>query len=52
MNKSDNYKETDLCSYQCIISKLMYFAYNIKSDIAFTVGQYNKYNFDPRKSHL
>lgn len=52
MNKPDDYEKTELCLYQCFMGKLMYFACNTKPDIAFTVEQLRKQNFDLRKDHL
>lgn len=52
MIKSDNYKQTKLCPYQCLIGKLMYLAYDTRPDIAFAIRQLSKYNSNPKKGHL
>lgn len=54
INMSDpkDYEEVNLHTYQCLIRKLIYLAYNTRPDIAFTVGQLSRYNADPKKGHL
>lgn len=52
MIKFDKYKEIKLCFYQYLIGKLIYFAYDIRSDIAFIVKQLNKHNSNPKKNYL
>lgn len=52
INKLNNYEKANLKIYQQLISKLMYFAYKTKLDIAFTIERMNKHNTGPQKSHL
>lgn len=52
MIKLDDYKEAELWSYQYFISKLIYFTYDKRQDIAFVVEQLNGHNADPKKSYL
>lgn len=52
INESDDYEKIELCPYQHLIGKLIYFAYKTRLDITFIVGQLSKYNFDSRKGHL
>ena len=48
----DDYNETNLHGYQCLIEKLMYLVCGTRPDIAFAVGQLSKHNADPRKGHF
>ncbi len=52
MTEPENYKETDLTTFQRLVGKLLYLVYGSRSDIAFVVGQLSKHKVDPRKSHL
>lgn len=52
MTDPEDYKEANLYIYQRLVGKLMYLSYSINSDIAFVVGQLNRYNTDLRKRHL
>lgn len=47
-----NYKEVNLCIYQCLIRKLMYFAWDTRPNIAFAVGQPSKHNPNLKKTHF
>lgn len=47
-----DYKEANFYIYQRLIEKLMYLIYGTRPDIAFAIGQFSKYNPDPRKKHL
>lgn len=38
MQEKDNYKKTNLKTYQELISKLIYFLYSTKPDIIFILG--------------
>lgn len=42
----------DIIVYQHLIGKLIYLPYEIRSDIAFMVGQLSYYNSDPQTSHI
>lgn len=50
--KSDNYEKIEFHLYLYLIDKWIYFTCGIGPDIAFVVGQFSKYNSNPRKSHL
>lgn len=52
INKTNDYKETDLKAYQRLIGKLIYLSYGIRPDIAFGVRQLSKRNADLRVGHL
>lgn len=52
MSDPEDYEEANLCTYQRLIKKLMYFIYGTKLDTAFGVGQLSKHNADPRKGHF
>lgn len=52
MTDPKDYEGTKLQEYQCLIDKLIYLAYGIRSDIAFIVGQLSKHNANLRKGHL
>lgn len=45
-----NYKKANFCIYQ-FITKLRYFAYKTKLNIAFAIGQFSKYNINLRKNY-
>ena len=47
-----NYKKTNLCIYQRLIGKLMYFSYGIKPDITFIVRQLSRHITNLRKYHF
>lgn len=40
----ENYNKTNFCTYQKLVEKLIYLLHSIKSDIAYIVGQLNRYN--------
>lgn len=42
----------DIIVYQHLIGKLIYLPYEIRSDIAFMVGQLSYYNSDPQTGHI
>lgn len=52
MIKFDDYKKVELWPYQCFIDKLIYFACDIKPNIAFIIKQLSKDNTNLRKSYL
>lgn len=52
MTKANDYEREDLHMYQRLIGKLIYFAYGIRPDIAYAVGQLSRYNADSKKAHL
>lgn len=45
-------KKADYCIYQWLIKKLIYFIYNIRSNIKFVVKQFNKQKPNLKKRHL
>ena len=47
LDQAGDHLPTDLIAYQCFIGKLMYLACDMRSDIAFVVGQLNCHISDP-----
>lgn len=52
MAEPEDYEKADLCIYQQLIGKLIYLTYKTRPDITFIVGQLNRHNANPQKSHL
>lgn len=52
MGDPEDYKKTDLSTYQQLIGKLIYLACDTRPNIAFVIGQFSKYNANSRKRYL
>ena len=52
IQKEGDYKKTNLKTYQQLFSKLIYFSYDTRPNIASAVRQLNKQNSDLRIGHL
>lgn len=52
MFKNNNYEKTDIKTYQCLIKKLIYLLYNIRSNIVFIIGHLSKQNTNLKVNFL
>lgn len=52
IQKTNNYKKTNLKTYQQLIEKLIYLLYRIRLNIAFVVDQFNRQNTDSYNDHF
>ena len=52
MTDLEDYEETDLCTYQRLVGKLMYLSCGTRPDIVFVVGQLSRHNTNPKKGHF
>lgn len=52
IQEKNDYKKTNLKTYQQLVGKLIYLSCSIRPDIIFVMRQLNKRNADPKIDHI